>query len=87
LFLITFLIIHDAAEPQITTINFSCREAQEFQKCSDTQPSLEKMCSFLTGRMQRNPKYPILARGLLDNLVYKFSVDQVKEVLERKRKV
>ena len=35
----------------------------------------------------RNPKYPILARGLLDNLVYKFSVDQVKEALERKKKV
>lgn len=35
----------------------------------------------------RNPKYPILARGLLDNLVYKFSVDQVKEALEKKKKV
>ncbi len=35
----------------------------------------------------RNPRYPILARGLLDNLVYKFSVIQVKEALERKKRV
>jgi len=35
----------------------------------------------------RSPKYPILARGLLDNQVYKFSVNQVKEALERKKKV
>ena len=35
----------------------------------------------------RNPKYPILVRGILDNLVYKFSVDQVKEALEKKKKV
>ena len=35
----------------------------------------------------RNPKYPILARGLLDNLMYKFSVAQVKEALERKKKI
>ena len=35
----------------------------------------------------RNPKYPVLARGLIDNLVYMFSVDQVKEALERTKKV
>jgi hypothetical protein len=78
----------------VHTENFEQNMAVLFADYNGLPPDLLKQEFISNGKgyaiirvKPRNPKYPIMARGLLDNLVYKFSVNQVKEALERKKKV